>query len=217
MEAGFTQSSAAEEKLLPPQRARGAKWFWLAIAAAVVAIVFTRNLFKSNLREESGDTHPAVGTRLTTFHLEPLTGDAQPASLENLDGKVTLINFWGPWCGPCMLEFPRLMEIEQHFRATSDFQFFSVATNPDPFDDRGLAESTAEFLRRQKAEFPTYRDPKAETSRALIESAKLEGFGYPATVVLDRQSIIRGLWIGYSPGDEKQVSQAIEKLLKSDQ
>jgi hypothetical protein len=47
----------------------------------------------------------------------------------------------------------------------------------------------------------------------LVQAAKLEGFGYPATVVLGRDGAIRGLWIGYTPGDETAVRQAIEKSL----
>jgi thiol-disulfide isomerase/thioredoxin len=155
-----------------------------------------------------------VGTRLQEIALEQLTGDARPITTADLGGKVTLINFWGPWCGPCAIEFPHLIELQEHFRGHSDFQFLSVSSNPDPRDDRGLAESTREFLRQQRAAIPTYRDPAGRTTIALIHTARLESFGYPTTVLLDREGVIRALWTGYRPGDERSMRAAIDEILR---
>jgi thiol-disulfide isomerase/thioredoxin len=163
--------------------------------------------------EGRGRRHPAVGTRLQDIALEQLTGDARPITTADLGGKVTLINFWGPWCGPCAIEFPHLIELQEHFRGHSDFQFLSVSSNPDPRDDRGLAESTREFLRQQRASIPTYRDSAGRTTIALIHTARLERFGYPTTVLLDRDGVIRALWTGYRPGDERSMRAIIEVVL----
>ena len=111
------------------------------------------------------------------------------------------------------MEFPHLMEVVTHFRPKPQFQFFSIASNQNPYDDRGLADSTAEFLKQFKADIPTYRDPDGETTTTLIRDAKLGGFGFPTTVVLGPGGVIRALWIGYEPGDENEVRRAIEKEL----
>jgi thiol-disulfide isomerase/thioredoxin len=163
--------------------------------------------------EPRGERHPAVGTKLPTFQLEPLTGEVRPASAADLAGKVTLVNFWGPWCGACVVEFPHLVEIEQHFRTKPGFQFFSVSSNFDPRDEQGLAESTEAFLKQQQADFPTYRDPQGATTISLVKAAEIENFGFPATVVFGRGGAIRGLWIGYVPGDELAVRKAIDAAL----
>src|SRR5262249_39047933 len=136
-------------------------------------------------------THPAIGTKLTMFRLEPLTGNGRPITEADLIGKVTLVNFWGPWCGACVVEFPHLMEIEKHFREEPDFQFLSISTNYNPRDDKGLAQSTEHFLKQRRADFPTYRDPDAATTRDLIQAARLDHFGYPTTVLIDREGAIR--------------------------
>src|SRR5262249_16153316 len=155
----------------------------------------------------------AVGVKLTTFRLEPLTGTGHSAAEADLLGKVTLINFWGPWCGACAIEFPHLVELEQHFRAQPDFQFFPLSSNYNPRDDKDLAENTELFLKCQRAEYPTYRDPEAQTTIGLAKEGKLDGFAYPATLLLDRTGSIRGLWIVYVPGDERAVRAAIESVL----
>jgi thiol-disulfide isomerase/thioredoxin len=216
-EPGFSQSSAAEQQRLSPQPVARALWPWLLLLAGVLLVVALRFALRPDASTgRDGQDADAVGTRIAALALEPLTGDPPPVSLADLQGKVTFINFWGTWCGPCAVEFPHLVELEQHFRSEPDFQFLSVSSNSDPRDDLGLAKSTAEFLKQQQAKFPTYRDPDAKTIISLVESAKLSGFGFPTTIVVDREGIIRGIWVGYRPGDEKGMRQTVERVLLGD-
>src|SRR6185436_10224302 len=205
-DSGFSQTSAAEQKLHPPQRGARGLWPWLLLLGALGGVLIWRGVFAPNADlEPTGQRSPAVGVRLDYLAQEPLTGNPLPVETSALPGKVTLINFWGPWCGYCVQEFPELMELEQHFRPQPDFQFFSVSSNPDPFDDHNLAEPTAHFLAQQRASFPTYHDVRASTQQALAAAAKGGNFGYPTTLVLDREQRIRGLWIGYRPTYVRQM------------
>jgi len=212
---GFEQTSESERENLPPGRKGLLLWPWALLLAALLVMVAIRIGRKTPEPEQRGERDPAVGTQIKQFQLEPLTGDARPISDADLKGKVTLVNFWGPWCPACAIEFPHLVELEEHFHGEPNFQFLSVSTNADPLDDRGLREGTEAFLKRQQAGFPTYRDPQAQTIRNLADAAKLGEFGFPATVLINPEGIIRGLWIGYISGDEKAVREAIEKSLAS--
>lgn len=210
--AGFTESSDAEQHHLPPERSGWPLWPLALVLLAVLLVVVVRFGFAPQ-PEPNGAHHPSVGRTLSTFRLQPLTGDSQPTTESNLTDKVTLINFWGPWCGVCAVEFPHLVELVRHFRANPRFQFFSVSSNYNPHDERGLAESTAEFLKQYDADFPAHRDPDGETVSGLIRDAQIEAFGYPTTVVLGPGGVIRALWTGYVPGEENDVRRAIEKAL----
>lgn len=212
--ADFFESNEMEQRVAAPATGARPLWPWLAVLALLGALLIWR--FGGTAREGAGHTgaaHPAVGKMVTELSLAPLTGDPPPASLDSLDGKVTLINFWGPWCGPCNLEFPHLLELVEHFRSNGDFQFISVSSNQDPRDTQGLASSTEEFLKRKNATIGTYSDPGGKTQMALVQAGQIEAFGYPTTVLVDGQRVIRGLWIGYQPGDERDMQRAVQALL----
>jgi len=198
---------------MPPERPRWPIWPWLLLMGALAVVLVVRFGGVTPPPEPRGERDPAVGRKLTYFRLEPLTDDSRQVTEADLEGKVTLVNFWGPWCGPCAMEFPHLVELEEHFRSRKGFQFFSVPSNQDPRDETGLRESVEQFLKQHQASFATYRDPQAETIIALTKAVELDNFAFPATLLLGPGSVVRGLWIGYVPGDETLMRQAVEKSL----
>ncbi len=198
----------AEHPALPRQHSTWGRVFFVAMLLVAVALAFL-------LRPRRSE-NPLVGSSLAQVDLQPLTGQGKPVALADLSGKVTLINFWGTWCPPCRAEFPHLVSIYDEFRARSDFRFLSVSsgtglTEPEA-DVNSLRQETLAFLYQSRADLPTYTDADGRTRQAID---KVGGFvGYPTTLVLDRRSMIRGTWIGYEPGVERQIRDLVVKLLE---
>ncbi len=165
----------------------------------------------------SGVHHPAVGRAMGSFQLARLVGDTVPVSSEDLRGEVVLINFWGTWCPPCMMEFPHLVEMNDRLKSDKRFRFVPVVCGPGGAEvpAEQLQTTTAAYLAKLETELDVYRDPGSGIRVSLMKSAQLPGFVFPTTILLDRDGTIAGLWEGYAPNLETEMEAAIKALLNS--
>jgi thiol-disulfide isomerase/thioredoxin len=151
---------------------------------------------------------------LDELRLQPLTGDARPVSLADLRGRVVLLNFWGAWCQPCRIELPHIAELYKRRQSETDFILLAVSYGWSVEDQNidALRRNTNALLTKMHITMPTYSDPGDVTRNAVGRAVGFEG--YPTTLVLDRQGVIRGHWLGYEPGQEREMASLVDKLLK---
>ena len=76
-------------------------------------------------------TVTAEGKKFTDF--EVLTEDGTKQKLSDYvgKGKVTLVDFWASWCGPCRAEIPKLQALKAKYGDKFDVLGVAVWDNPD--------------------------------------------------------------------------------------
>ncbi len=188
---------------------------WVPLAVGVAVVLLLTNCVRISSHDFDARAQKGVGEKLLGWQLQPLTGDSRPLSPLDTQGHVVLMNFWGTWCPPCREEFPHIAELAHHFSKNPEFVLAAVSCGGDGNDSRlePLRDETAQFLARVKSDLPTYADQDAITRQKLTDLIQFDG--YPTTVVLDREGTIRGVWVGYEPGTEKQMEGLVDELLRS--
>ncbi len=187
---------------------------WILFAVAIVVLYVVIKTKPLAGISNNGIHHPAVGKQLGALELEPITGSEQSVGLSDLKGKVTLINYWATWCGPCVKEFPHMVALEKKYRHLDDFQMLSVSESDHGKDREALHEGIRPFLKKHHAQMPIYTDPNGRSFGATDELHGAKQLGIPATLVLDRQGVVQGFWFGYAT--EEEIAPVIEEVLNAE-
>jgi len=99
------------------------KKYGFNIFLAIIAAAFIGRYFYMKPNVNDGELAPNFKSTL-------LNGNA--FELSELRGQYVLLDFWGSWCGPCLADNPRLVEIyKKHngntFQDAKGFEIVSVA------------------------------------------------------------------------------------------
>jgi thiol-disulfide isomerase/thioredoxin len=157
-----------------------------------------------------GSEHSAVGKAFPQIQWQPLVGAQAPLRSSDLRGKVLLVNYFGTWCPPCYLEFPQLSRLVARNVGHPDFRAVLVSCSQSEMEEETLKRETEQFLKRFNVSLPVYSDRQFCGSLSLPSST-----GFPKTGLVDRTGIVRGLWIGYEPGWDKEVESLLQDLLNN--
>jgi cytochrome c biogenesis protein CcmG/thiol:disulfide interchange protein DsbE len=109
----------------------------------------------------------------------PILGAAGSKSLDQLRGKVVVLNVFASWCEPCKAEAP-ILEQEQRQLARNDATVLGVTY----LDNSSDSET---FVRQQHITYPVVRDVSGDFVRSFGTT------GVPETFVINRQGRIVAL------------------------
>ena len=119
------------------------------LALVVVALIAAAMLyFGFHMARRSGSDGPSIlgkSTPAPDFTLEQLNGGN--LKLSDLRGKAVLLNFWATWCGPCKIETPWLVEMQNQY-GNQGLQVIGVA-----MDDSGKDE-ISKFAKDMGVNYP---------------------------------------------------------------
>jgi peroxiredoxin len=112
------------------------------------------------------------------FTLTDLQGKAW--HLQDLKGKVVLVNFWATWCPPCRKEMPDLDALYNNFK---DQGFVVLAISDEE------AAKVSPYISEHKISYPVMLDPGRKVNDAFIVEGIPKSFVYDRSGKLVAQSI----------------------------
>ena len=103
---------------------------------------------------------------------------------EGENQKPLLVNFWATWCAPCIEEFPDLVKIDNDYKGKIDF----ITITLDDVEE--LNTGVPKFLRRMKAEMPTFLLKTDDEGAAISTVYKDWAGGLPFTIFFDGKGAV---------------------------
>lgn len=96
---------------------------------------------------QGGVPPPPAPSRDALARLKTTDIDGQQWTVDDMRGRVVLIDFWATWCAPCLAELPRLKALRaRHSR--EDFEILGVSL------DVTSRQSFVSWLNRQRIDWP---------------------------------------------------------------
>lgn len=157
-------------------------WGQAAMAAPAASLVQAAGL------RAMDEPRPAAEFELST-------PDGQVLRLQDLRGKVVLLNFWATWCPPCVQEMPLLDQLYQSLRQ-QPFVVWAVALKEG-------RDKVAPFMDTHRLQFPALLD----TDGAV--STRYGVRGLPMTSLID----CNGNVVAQALGSREWTGEAIRTLL----
>lgn len=125
------------------------------------------------------------------------TMDGKQVSMDELQGKVVLLDFWATWCEPCREALPHIRKVAKKFDG-QPLVILSVSLDTDE-------QKWKEFVGKNEMTWPQYRDGGFTGPIATMFGVK----AIPHTYTIDADGVLQEEHIGDSAVDGK-----LKKLLE---
>ena len=129
------------------------------------------------------------------------TSEGEYISLDDLKGKVVLLDFWGTWCPPCVASLPALRNLNKKFAKTEKFVLLGISSDGDE-------DKWSKFIVKEEMVWPQFLDRQKAVQRAFRVNV------FPTYIVLDHEGVIRFRTSGMSFEREAELANAISKQMK---
>lgn len=137
--------SATGPAAVPPPPHGGRNPLALVAAAVIVAAMLYVGFHAARRSAPSHSSFAGKSSVAPDFTLESL--DGKNMRLSDFRGKAVLLNFWATWCGPCKIEMPWFVELQNQY-GSQGLQIVGVAM------DDSAKEDIVKFVKDMGVNYP---------------------------------------------------------------
>ena len=135
-----------------------------------------------------------------SFSAEPVQGDVK--SLDDLKGKVVILDFWATFCGPCKESFPK-------YQSIVDASGGKVVVLAVSEDDPEQKDDIKKFIKDTGVKFPVVWDKDKSIAKDKYDVKKM-----PTSFIIDPSGTVKFVHASFHEGDDDKISEEVKSLSK---
>ena len=166
-------------------------------SSIILLILFIIGVFFVGLNKNSTyDTKNLVGQKISKIQLEHFTDNRIITEDDLKKNNFTLINFWASWCGPCRIEHPMLLKLNEE----KNLELLGV-------NYKDKKNNALEFLK-------DLGDPYDDLARDELgkHSINFGIYGIPESILINKDLVIIKKFIGpISQNDYNYIKNIVRK------
>ncbi len=156
--------------------------------------------YRTRVEHFVDNPHLASQPMAPPFRLVTAQGDE--LELDDMGGKVVLLDFWATWCGPCKETTPEIAHLAKEF-AGQPLVVISISTDRDD-----IAWKT--YIEKNHMDWPQYRDANGSLSSAYAVSA------IPRFFTIDTDGVLQSIKVGSNADVEGDIRRLLSKARKAE-
>ena len=180
--------------------------FIAGFAAFIAAAVFAYNILTRNADADSEEA--SSDSAVNYIELEGsyapdftvIDADGNEVRFADMDRKITVINIWASWCGPCQSEMYDFQSIYDKYGDKVNVMMVNLTDGT-----RETLDSAKTYIDEHNLTFPVYFDTEGSCAKAYSV------YNIPCTYIIDEEGRLAGEILGAA--NSGTIEEQLENML----